>query len=140
MDGVCQESQKLGSPGEIQRESQRKFNDHIKLFYSITQQEPFRNLVDLSVVTLRTLSLIILCFTLLLPCRQHRTVQKALEEVIHVWDSVVSGDKISVTSSPHFTITCCVLGGKVPQWSRTQHLGSHRAVFVVCGFFLNIFY
>lgn len=40
MDGVCQESQKLGKLGEIQSESQRKFNDHIKLFYSITHQEP----------------------------------------------------------------------------------------------------
>lgn len=40
MNGVCQQSQKPGSPGEMQRESQRTFKDHRKLLYSSTHQEP----------------------------------------------------------------------------------------------------
>ena len=35
-----QQSQKPRLPRKIQHESQRKFNRHIKLFYSITHQEP----------------------------------------------------------------------------------------------------
>ena len=35
-----QQFQKPGLPRKIQHESQRKFNRHIKLFYSITHQEP----------------------------------------------------------------------------------------------------
>ena len=35
-----QQSQKPGLPRKIQHESQRKFNRHIKFFYSITHQEP----------------------------------------------------------------------------------------------------
>ena len=35
-----QQFEKPGLPREIQHESQRKFNRHIKLFYSITHQEP----------------------------------------------------------------------------------------------------
>lgn len=39
MDCVCPQSQKPGSPGKKQHESQRKFNGHIMLLYSITHQE-----------------------------------------------------------------------------------------------------
>lgn len=130
MDGVCQESQKLQPLREIQRESQRKFNDHNKLFYSITHQElefvlPWSCL--LLVCQLWPSGCSVLSFhSVLHPFPALQAAQNSAKSTgggPRVGRCGIRGQDLGDLFSSLHNHTCCVLGGKVVQWSRTRLLG-----------------